>query len=130
MLENMSIEQFYLLYKVGEVCKALACFSVFVGGLAVLGLIVYFSQVEGKKKAPDDTNEKYVNHLSLTTSISFFVLVLMTIGHVLAPTFGEVKAFAVLKISKEAVNSEAAQRLIDTALRRLEAEEEGGHDGE
>ena len=123
MIENMSIEQFYLLYKAGEVCNALLFFPAVPGVIAFLAL---FLIIVASSEPRDAKEEKLIKVFWRTTLFCFIVALPLIIYKELAPTFGEVKAFAVLKVSREAANSETAQRLIDEALRRLEAQEKGG----
>ena len=123
MFEGISIEEFYMLYKVGEAAGAVSvpfCILSFFSGATVVGLFITI--VAGCKE-----DEAKARRIFRPVSFVFLALLMVATPLVfaskVAPTFGEVKAFVALKVGEKAANSETAQRLIDVAISKLEEKE-------
>lgn len=120
MFEGISIEEFYLLYKVGEVAHALCVAPIIVG---ILALVVVLAVVLSSFGYYDDGDKKTMKFFTIVAIVCFFISTPLLLAANGAPTFGEVKAFVALKVGEKAANSETAQRLIDVAISKLEEKE-------
>lgn len=123
MIENMSIEQFYWLYKAGDVAAALCVAPSVIGVFALavsMAVLLTSKQLNAEER-------KVLRVSSVVLTVCLLLIAPLVVVRKLCPTFGEVKAFVALKVGEQAVNSETAQRMIDAVLRNLESQEKGGN---
>lgn len=108
MIIDNTFTALYLLYKVGCVCATLAVFSLIL-------LIIIFSSIYSTE---DDKAwyERWKKWFAGFTACLF----LFASGCSVTPMGEEVKAYAVYAITRDAANSETAQRLTEAALKWIE----------
>ena len=108
MVIDNTFTALYLLNKVGCACATLAVFSLIL-------LIIIFSSVFNTEddKAWYERWKKWL--AGFTVSLFLFAS-----GCSVTPMYEEVKAYAVYAITRDAANSETAQRLTDAALKWIE----------
>lgn len=108
MIIDNTFTALYLLYKVGCACASLAGFSL------ILLIIIFFSVFK-----TEDDKAWYVRWkkwlAGLTVSLFLFAS-----GCSVTPMNEDVKAYAVYAITRDAANSETAQRLTEAALKWIE----------
>ena len=109
MIIDNTFTALYLLYKVGCACATLAFFS-----LILFLIIIILSEFN----AEDDKAwyERWKNWLAGFAACLF----LFACGCSITPNQEEVKAYAIYAISRDAANSETAQRLTEAALNWIE----------
>lgn len=109
--------QLYALMKIGNTLNALT----FVTGIITTVCVFFYGIIYNDYGSlPKKDREKFLKGSVRVGIVSFIIFIMTLTLSLLAPTEQELKAYAALRIGEEVTNSEAADKMLNAAIKFIE----------